>query len=84
MLGLPLNEAVEKPRLHNQLYPSNVVTENMEKYALSVDITQGLQNKGHVFNGKALSVVQAVGVDPSAGNIVAVSDPRKGGKAWGL
>lgn len=83
-MGLPLNEAVKRPRIHHQLFPPNVVTEKIEGYRLAEEIIKGLESKGHTVKVGGLSIVQAISLDHEERSIFASSDPRKGGKAWGL
>ena len=83
-MALSLEDAVKRPRLHNQLFPPFVSTERTEGYTLQDDILKGLQRKGHTFKGSFMSVVQAVGIDKTSKMLMAISDPRKGGEAWGL
>lgn len=84
--GMTLSDAVDKPRLHNQLVPDQDVTiERNEKYRLKEEIVQGLRNIGHVVQlaeANEISVVQAV-YRNGTGLIYAKSDPRKFGAPAG-
>ena len=84
-MGLSLEEAVAAPRLHHQFIPNEIIINAQEPFIISKAVQKGLEKKGHIFqesNGK--SVVQAVAYSPSKGTVFGASDPRKGGKAWGL
>ena len=82
--GMNLSEAVDKPRLHNQLVPNqNVTIEKKEKYHLEENIVEGLRRMGHwVKNETDFAVVQAV-YRNGTGLIHAKSDPRKFGAPAG-
>lgn len=83
-MGLPLNEAVKRPRIHHQLFPNSVITSYKEGFKLSEGIIKGLESKGHVVKEGGISVAQAVAFDQKERSVFAASDPRKGGKAWGV
>ena len=80
--GRDISQAVDDPRIHEELVPSmNVTTERKEKYRLDDDIQNGLRALGHtVAEAKetAFAVVQAVYRKPGKG-IYAKSDERKSG-----
>ena len=85
-----LNEAVEKPRLHNQLVPKDDVSyeelpiANAGKYAIPLDIIKGLEELRHIVTGdKSFAVVQAIFRDPETKDIFAKSDSRKHGEPAG-
>ena len=79
-----LSEAVNEPRLHEQLVPDMTVEiEDKKKYRLDSKIVKGLQHLGHEVKEKsAFAVVQAVYRKPGDG-IYAKSDPRKSGEPSG-
>lgn len=81
-----LKDAVDDPRVHEELVPSmDVEIEKKKKYRLNRDIVKGLEDLGHkvkVGNDTAFAVVQAVYRKPGEG-IYAKSDPRKFGAPSG-
>ena len=83
--GKSLSDAVDDPRLHEELVPSmDVEIEKKEKYRLNDDIVKGLEKLGHnVENDARFAVVQAVYRKPGKG-IYAKSDPRKYGVPAGV
>ena len=83
--GRSLPEAVDEPRLHDQLVPKNVTIEKKKEYRLKKEIVEGLEALGHdVQDGKVtdFAVVQAV-YRKGKGGIYAKSDPRKFGAPAG-
>ena len=85
-LGKSLSDAVDDPRVHQNLVPKmEVEVENNEDYRIPKDIQDGLRALGHnveVANDSAFAVVQAVYRKPGKG-IYAKSDPRKFGVPGG-
>ena len=85
--GKSLSDAVDDPRVHQNLVPEmNVEVEKKEKYRLRKNIQDGLRELGHkvvVANYSAFAVVQAVYRKPGEG-IYAKSDPRKFGIPAGV
>lgn len=77
-----LSDAVDDPRLHEELVPSmDVEIEKKERYRLNGNIVKGLEKLEHnviVGNDAAFAVVQAVYRKPGKG-IYAKSDPRNMG-----
>ena len=82
--GMTLSDAVDKPRLHNQLVPDqNVTIERNENYRLKEQIVKGLEEIGHLVQlDEKFAVVQAV-YRKGKGLIDAKSDPRKFGAPAG-
>lgn len=80
---LPLNEAVSRPRVHNQL--SNTTFEVKEsQYTISAAIRKGLASRGNrLIPSTSYAVVQAISRKDNAANMYAQSDPRKHGWAAG-
>ena len=78
--GKSLSDAVDDPRVHQNLAPDmNVEVEKKEKYRLNDNIVKGLEKLGHnVVEESAFAVVQAVYRKTGEG-IRAKSDPRKFG-----
>ena len=82
--GMTLSDAVDKPRLHNQLVPNQHVSTERE-YPLEKQIVEGLKRIGHTVQpGRKgdFSVVQAV-YRKGKGLIHAKSDSRKSGAPAG-
>ncbi|XP_010531409.1 PREDICTED: gamma-glutamyltranspeptidase 1-like [Tarenaya hassleriana] len=86
--------SVLAPRIYHQLIPNNVFYENWttaynDHFEVPKDIRDGLRKKGHVLQeipGGTISQLVVQELDGSSGNshgdvseLVAVSDPRKGG-----
>ena len=84
--GRDISQAVEDPRIHEELVPKmDVEVENSKDYRLPEDIQDGLRALGHnvmVESDAALAVVQAVHRKTGEG-IYAKSDPRKFGAPAG-
>ena len=80
--GKDISQAVDDPRIHEELVPKmDVEVENNKDYRLPEDIQDGLRALGHnvtVAKETAFAVVQAVHRQPGEG-IYAKSDPRKFG-----
>ena len=79
-----LSDAVDEPRVHNQLVPDqNVAIEDDDRYRLKSEIMKGLEDRGHeVRNESSFAVVQAV-YREAKHEIYAKSDPRKHGQPAG-
>ena len=79
-----LSDAVDQPRLHEELVPNMTVEiEDKKKYRLDSEIVKGLEDLGHKVEEKStFAVVQAVYRKPGEG-IYAKSDPRKYGQPSG-
>ena len=79
-----LFDAVDEPRVHNQLVPNqNVTIEDDDRYRLDSEIVKGLEARGHeVRNESSFAVVQAV-YREAKHKIYAKSDPRKHGEPAG-
>ena len=94
-LGMPLVDAVMRPRVHDQLlYHGTAVTTTERSVAAndpSVHLTvsnetkQALLSRGHasLVDIDYAGTVQAVGIDLDRRTLSAVSDPRKGGTPAG-
>jgi gamma-glutamyltranspeptidase/glutathione hydrolase len=79
--GLPLDEAIDKPRFHHQLYPDCI---QYEAGAFSDEITSNLISKGHVLKQVAdYGSVNAILVDWQNRAYFGHSDRRGYGKAVG-
>ena len=80
--GLSLKEAIERPRLHHQLYPNTVFYENDVPYKVPQAVLDGLEALGHKVQGRKMKYCAAQGVYRSKlGQLFGKSDPRKTGVA---
>ncbi|KAJ3028623.1 UNVERIFIED_CONTAM: hypothetical protein HDU68_001280 [Siphonaria sp. JEL0065] len=80
--GLDINDAIDMPRFHHQLFPNSLKVEN----AFSVSYSEDLEAKGHKIErlGPGQKFVGVTAVRRLAnGLITAASDARKGGLAAG-
>nr|GMC98872.1 gamma-glutamyltranspeptidase 1-like [Ipomoea batatas] len=86
--GMDPLSSVMAPRYYHQLYPNVLQYENWttvvgDHFELGADIRLALQNKGHVLSGLAGGTICQFIVQelepPLSGQLVGVSDPRKGG-----
>ncbi|GAB4468839.1 MAG: gamma-glutamyltransferase [Armatimonadaceae bacterium] len=70
-----IRQAVEAPRLHHQWMPDRVV---YERFALSADAKNALQQKGHTFadSPTGIGLAQGIVVDAETGLRTGYSDPR--------
>jgi len=93
IMGMPLLEAMVKPRLHDQLiYHGSAVTttEYVElDGGLVIDVAErtrdALTARQHqLLNVDYMGTVQAVSVDLETGRLSAACDPRKGGSPAGF
>ena len=84
--GKDISQAVDDPRIHEELVPKmDVEVENNKDYRLPEDIQDGLRALGHdvtVASDSAFAVVQAV-YRKTVEEIYAKSDPRKFGASAG-
>ncbi len=77
---MPVMQAVEAPRIHNQWLP-DVVT--FERFGLSADTAALLRAKGHTlperksYEGAYQGDGETIAVDPSTGLRLGAADPRK-------
>jgi len=83
VLGLPLADAVTAPRIHHQGAPD--VLRSEESYPLDEATLAALVRLGHEHQMIAnVAVVQAIGIERGGSfRLIAVSDPRKGGRPRG-
>lgn len=78
--GMPVSQAVEAPRIHNQWMP-DVVT--FERFGLSPDTQALMQAKGHQlrerksYEGAYQGDGESIVVDPATGRLLGAADPRK-------
>ena len=79
-LGLPLDQAVAQPRIHQQWSPDEVRIESR----LPAEIQKSLTGRGHKLNDvRNMGVTQAISLDRATGQFLGVHDPRVPGKAAG-
>ena len=84
-MDLPLEKALDAPRLHHQFIPNEVIYNPKGKFRISEAVQKGLEKKGHVVKEKSgMSVVQAVAYKPGEEVVYGAADPRKGGMPWGI
>ncbi|KAI8610783.1 gamma-glutamyltranspeptidase-domain-containing protein [Chytriomyces sp. MP71] len=80
--GLPIHDAIDRPRFHHQLFPNRLTVEN----AFSLRLGEALEAKGHVVDrllpGQKFVGVSGIRRFPD-GLMTAASDMRKGGVAAG-
>lgn len=73
--GMPIQQAVDAPRLHYQVLPDSV---EVEPLALSATVTKQLQQMGYVITPEGTwSAVEAILVDPVNGELHGGSDYRR-------
>lgn len=79
--GMPLQEAVNAPRIHHQWLPDRLV---YEERGLPADVAAGLTRRGHRLEVSAdpLGNVNAIATDAD-GTWLGAADPRRGGLAAG-
>ncbi|XP_041464873.1 glutathione hydrolase 1 proenzyme-like isoform X2 [Lytechinus variegatus] len=79
VMNVSLDEAINEPRIHNNLLTNKAFIEN----GFPQSIVNALQDRGHIVaNSSSYGVVQ--GILRTDDGIAAYSDPRKGGKAAGF
>jgi gamma-glutamyltranspeptidase/glutathione hydrolase len=77
---MPVMQAVEAPRIHNQWLP-DVVT--FERFGMNADTAALLRAKGHAlperksYEGSYQGDGETIGFDPATGLILGAADPRK-------
>jgi gamma-glutamyltranspeptidase/glutathione hydrolase len=78
--GMPVQQAVEAPRIHEQWMP-DVIT--YERYGMSPDTIAALQTKGHIlkerasYEGAYQGDGETIALDPKTGRLLGAADPRK-------
>eukprot|EP00834_Sanchytrium_tribonematis_P007984 NODE_825_length_3678_cov_0.558536.p1 type:complete len:528 gc:universal NODE_825_length_3678_cov_0.558536:561-2144(+) len=77
--GTHLNDAVQMSRLHHQLYPNYIETEN----DLSTQLSNELTSTGHLLKNIGMTFSAVQGIWLLNGEIQAAADKRKHGKACG-
>jgi len=77
---MPVSQAVEAPRIHNQWMP-DVVT--FERFGMSPDTMALMQAKGHMlperksYEGAYQGDGETIAIDPVTGRLFGAADPRK-------
>ena len=78
--GMPLQAAVNAPRVHHQWTPDRIY---YEERALPTDVFRALEALGHTLaTRERVGNVNAIGLD-AQGHWLGAADPRKGGTATG-
>ncbi|NWF49158.1 MAG: gamma-glutamyltransferase [Ignavibacteriaceae bacterium] len=79
--GMDIQEAIDKPRIHHQLFPDEIF---FEKFGLSNDLKNNLIEKGYAIgNEQTLGRVEGILIDNIQGMIYGATDPRGFGGAAG-
>ncbi len=77
--GLPIEEAIARPRLHHQWDPNEV---NRNGFPADDPVVVGLRQRGHAISDRRReATVQALQIE--AGTYVGACDPHKGGRPAG-
>ncbi|MDP2138555.1 MAG: gamma-glutamyltransferase [Candidatus Didemnitutus sp.] len=82
--NMPVQRAVEAPRIHHQWLP-DVLT--FEAYGISADTEAALQARGHLikertsYEGATQGDAESIAIDPKTGLRQGAADPRKGDSA---
>ncbi|MBI5773680.1 MAG: gamma-glutamyltransferase [Verrucomicrobia bacterium] len=80
-LGLPLNEALAAPRIHQQWRPDELRVEK----SLPADVRAALKKRGHKLDEQEnIGASNAVGRSADGKGFVGASEPRAGGQAAGF
>jgi gamma-glutamyltranspeptidase/glutathione hydrolase len=80
--GMDIQQAIDMPRIHHQWLPDEI---NYEKFGLSLDVIQSLQNRGHIFGGiRTLGRCEGIVVDFENEIFFGATDPHGYGAAIGF
>jgi gamma-glutamyltranspeptidase/glutathione hydrolase len=80
--GMDIQQAIDMPRIHHQWLPDEL---NYERFGLSLDVIQSLQNKGHTIGGiRTLGRCEGIVVDFENEIFFGATDPRGYGAAIGF
>lgn len=80
--GMDIQQAIDMPRIHHQWLPDEI---NYERFGLSLDVIQSLQNRGHKFGGiRILGRCEGIVVDFENEIFFGATDPRGYGAAIGF
>ncbi len=77
---MPIQEAVDAPRLHHQWFPDEVKFEGAEKYAASAE---SLRKLGHRVTAQRQGDGHSIWVNPRTGGYVGAADRRLSGSVAG-
>lgn len=77
--GLPLDEAIDRPRIHHGFVPDEIGFERTRP--LSAEVQRVLRARGHQVTSKRAVIGDANNILLSGGEAFAYSDPREGGRA---
>ena len=78
---MPVQEAVDAPRLHHQWFPDSVKFEGVKERA---DLVEKLRSKGHAISGQRQGDAHTIWIDPKTGLYHGAADRRIDGKAAGV
>ena len=78
---MPVQEAVDAPRLHHQWFPDSVRFEGVKEHA---DLVEKLRSKGHAISGQRQGDAHTIWIDPKTGLYHGAADRRIDGKAAGV
>ena len=78
---MPVQEAVDAPRLHHQWLPDSVRFEGVKEHA---DLVEKLRSKGHAISGQRQGDAHTIWIDPKTGLYHSAADRRIDGKAAGV
>jgi len=76
--GMPVQQAVDAPRLHHQWLPDAVKFEGLKDHA---DLVAKLKAMGHTVTGHRQGDAHTIWIDPKTGLITGAADKRIDGKA---
>jgi gamma-glutamyltranspeptidase/glutathione hydrolase len=80
--GMDIQQAIDMPRIHHQWLPDEI---NYERFGLSLDVIQSLQNRGHKLGGiRTLGRCEGIVVDFENEIFFGATDPRGYGAAIGF
>jgi gamma-glutamyltranspeptidase/glutathione hydrolase len=78
---MPIQQAIDAPRLHHQWFPDEIRFEGLKSHAAAV---AGLQARGHrVAAAVKQGDAHTIWIDPKTGGYVGAADKRLSGKATG-
>lgn len=77
---MPIQEAVDAPRLHHQWFPDDIKFEGTKTHAAAVE---GLRKMGHQVAGHRQGDAHSIWINPATGGYVGAADKRLSGAAVG-
>ena len=78
---MPVQEAVDAPRLHHQWFADSVRFEGVKEHA---DLVEKLRSKGHAISGHRQGDAHTIWIDPKTGLYHGAADRRIDGMAAGV